>query len=560
MQQFFQTEHTTEGLFEKLSERLSRLVTAAVNYHSLIQPGRTLHYKVYMGEAWQYPRLTDISTLNGVCTDGATLLGEFDAISTVNPQSKFSPHYFAGDEQLLDQNVRYLLLTPDNATDEDVREHAPNQSRASRLYNRLEYEMPVTFDCVREALRAERERKSRRSIAEYQPNTVEVANAGETHHPWVEIQPGGRVPNAPKAVIVAMHWLQAGGAERWGMETIALAKEAGFIPIVLTDCDSHQPWITDPACDDALVLPLTQPLQERVGDPTILRALFEQFDIRGILIHHCQWMYDRAWWVKQYFPKTFIVDSLHIVEYVHNGGYPYESVARDHWIDLHHVISPQLEHWLEDVHKIAPSKVVDAPLIGLTSDSAGMHYSERRNSECMNVAFVGRMARQKRPEAFILVARALEQGNPGKFHFIMHGNGDMDAFTERLIERYRLQDVIERRPMSMPVADTYRDADVLLVASLNEGITLTTIEAITAGIPTLSANVGSQETLIPPQGLLRRMTSSFVHDAKCSLLHLYDNESDRYKLWEVEKQRLEAFSHKETADSLFRRLLNEWSK
>ena len=26
-----------------------------------------------------------------------------------------------------------------------------------------------------------------------------------------------------------MHWLQAGGAERWGMETIALAKEAGFI-------------------------------------------------------------------------------------------------------------------------------------------------------------------------------------------------------------------------------------------------------------------------------------------------------------------------------------------
>ena len=62
---------------------------------------------------------------------GATLLGEFDAISTVNPQSKFSPHYFAGDEQLLDQNVRYLLLTPDNATDEDVREHARTKVGAS---------------------------------------------------------------------------------------------------------------------------------------------------------------------------------------------------------------------------------------------------------------------------------------------------------------------------------------------------------------------------------------------------------------------------------------------
>lgn len=48
--------------------------------------------------------------------------------------------------------------------------------------------------------------------------------------------------------------------------------------------------------------------------------------------------------------------------------------------------------------------------------------------------------------------------------------------------------------MSIPVSRTYADADVLLVSSVNEGITLTTIEAISAGIPVLSANVGSQET------------------------------------------------------------------
>ncbi len=51
------------------------------------------------------------------------------------------------------------------------------------------------------------------------------------------------------------------------------------------------------------VIPLTQPLQYRVGNVPILRALFEQFDIRGIMIHHCQWMYDNAWWVKKYFPE-----------------------------------------------------------------------------------------------------------------------------------------------------------------------------------------------------------------------------------------------------------------
>lgn len=563
MCRFFQLEQDACEFLDSLSPRQRKLVTAAVNYHSLIQPGRTLHYRIYMGEKWQYPRLTDTSTLNGSCTetDGRQPIGEFDAVSTVNARSEFSPHYFAGDEQLLDHNIRYILLTPDDATDEDVWEHAPNGSRKVKLYNELEYRWPVAFDHVRELQRSERERKSRGSVVEYQPFTIDVANSNErNHHPWVEVQPGPRVPGARKAVIVAMHWLQAGGAERWGMETIQLAKEAGFLPIVLTDSDGHQPWITDPICEGALVIPLTMPLQYRVGDAPILRALFEQFDIRGIMIHHCQWMYDNAWWVKQYFPDVKIVDSLHIVEYMFRGGFPRESVAHDEWIDLHHVISPQLEHWMEDVHHIPASKVIDAPLVGLTADSKHVQYSERKDPKALNVAFIGRMTRQKRPDAFILVAKAMKQAAPGKFHFIMHGSGDMDTFTDGLIARYGLDDVIERRPMSIPVSRTYEDADVLLVSSVNEGITLTTIEAISAGVPVLSANVGSQETLVPPQGLLRRMTSSFIHDAKRSLEHLDSNETDRRKLWEVEKHRLETFSHKQTANSLFRQILNEWSK
>ena len=357
-----------------------------------------------------------------------------------------------------------------------------------------------------------------------------------------------------------MHWLQAGGAERWALETIELAKQNGLLPIVLTDRDSHQPWITEPSCNDALVIPLTQPLQDRVGDAPVLRALFEQFDIRAVVIHHCQWMYDKVWWVKTYFPETHIVDSLHIVEYVNLGGYPRESVARDEWIDLHHVISPQLERWMTVVHHIDARKVIDAPLVGLTADSEYAHYSERRNSKQFTVAFIGRTARQKRPEAFVLAAKALEKSRPGAFRFIMHGSGEMDAFVDRLIEQHGLQGIIERRSMEIPVSVTYADADALLVSSVNEGITLTTIEAISAGIPVFSANVGSQDTLIPPQGLLRRMTSEFVRDVKHSLLHVLDNEVDRRRLWEVERQRLDEFSHIESANDLYNRLFDDWSK
>ena len=561
MRHFFQVDEKDAAQIENLSKRMQRLVYGAVDYNSLIQPGRTLTYKLYMGEKWQYPRLTDTSTLSGNITEqmGLVPFMVFKATSVSRNQTDFSPHYFAGDDQILDHNVRHILLTPDDATDRDVELNHPVNSKAVKLYNTLESSMPTAFDVFRDAKRTMREHVGKKSIPMTMARNADNVNkAGKVQHPWVEVTPGRAPKGSPRAVVVAMHWFQAGGAERWALETVKLVRDAGFIPIVITDRDGHQPWIADPAFDDAILLPMTMPVQERPGDSPVLRALFEQFDIAGILIHHCQWMYDNAWWVKTHFPQTRIVDSLHIVEYYFHGGFPKESVAHDEWIDLHHVISPQLEHWLINDHQIAPEKVVDAPLVGLTADAKTPSFKERDKTKPFTVAYIGRMVRQKRPEAFILAAKAVNAAYPGKVRFIMQGNGDMDAFSDMMIKRYGLEEVIEHRALDAPVAQTYRDADALLISSINEGITLTSIEAISAGVPVLSANVGSQETLIPPKGLCRRMTSSFVHDAKSALSHILNNEEDRRKLWESELARLQKFSELESAEAYFKKMLKEW--
>ena len=561
MRHFFQVDEKDAAQIENLSKRMQRLVYGAVDYNSLIQPGRTLTYKLYMGEKWQYPRLTDTSTLSGDITEqmGLVPFMVFKATSVSRNQTDFSSHYFVGDDQILDHNVRHILLTPDDATDRDVELNHPVNSKAVKLYNTLESSMPTAFDVFRDAKRTMREHVGKKPIPMTMARSADNVNKAEkVQHPWVEVTPGRAPKGSPRAVVVAMHWFQAGGAERWALETVKLVRDAGFIPIVITDRDGHQPWITDPAFDDAILLPMTMPVQERPGDSPVLRALFEQFDIAGILIHHCQWMYDNAWWVKTHFPQTRIVDSLHIVEYYFHGGFPKESVAHDEWIDLHHVISPQLEHWLINDHQIAPEKVVDAPLVGLTADAKTPSFKERDKTKPFTVAYIGRMVRQKRPEAFILAAKAVNAAYPGKVRFIMQGNGDMDAFSDMMIKRYGLEEVIERRALDAPVAQTYRDADALLISSINEGITLTSIEAISAGVPVLSANVGSQETLIPPKGLCRRMTSNFVHDAKSALSHILNNEEDRRKLWESELARLQKFSELESAEAYFKKMLKEW--
>lgn len=561
MRHFFQVDEKDAAQIENLSKRMQRLVYGAVDYNSLIQPGRTLTYKLYMGEKWQYPRLTDTSTLSGDITEqmGLVPFMVFKATSVSRNQTDFSPHYFTGDDQILDHNVRHILLTPDDATDRDVELNHPVNSKAVKLYNTLESSVPTAFDVFRDTKRTIREHVGKKPIPMTMARSADNVNkAGKVQHPWVEVTPGRAPKGSPRAVVVAMHWFQAGGAERWALETVKLVRDAGFLPIVITDRDGHQPWIADPAFDDAILLPMTMPVQERPGDSPVLRALFEQFDIAGILIHHCQWMYDNAWWVKTHFPQTRIVDSLHIVEYYFHGGFPKESVAHDEWIDLHHVISPQLERWLINDHQIAPEKVVDAPLVGLTADAKTPSFKERDKTKPFTVAYIGRMVRQKRPEAFILAAKAVNAAYPGKVRFIMQGNGDMDAFSDMMIKRYGLEEVIERRALDAPVAQTYRDADALLISSINEGITLTSIEAISAGVPVLSANVGSQETLIPPKGLCRRMTSNFVHDAKSALSHILNNEEDRRKLWESELARLQKFSELESAEAYFKKMLKEW--
>lgn len=178
----------------------------------------------------------------------------------------------------------------------------------------------------------------------------------------------------------------------------------------------------------------------------------------------------------------------------------------------------------------------------------------------LTVAFVGRMARQKRPEAFVLAARALNKRYPGCFHFILHGDGELDTFVTELITRYGLEHVIERRSMNVPAQQTYDDADVLLISSVNEGITLTTIEALANGVPVLSTDVGSQRTVIPESALLPRMTSQFVRASVKALVALRENENLRSQLWEEETHQLNNFAQLESADALFTRLFKEWSK
>lgn len=547
-----------EPLRAQLDERQRRLVLSAVAFHSLVNPGRTLTYTIHMGEDYQYPRLTDEGAFTGVITDRAPLIGSFSARSRVEAVSDFPEQVFGSRGRLLrDSNQRHLLLTPVGATDETVRRHW-SSSWQERLYDFLEEYHPIVLDEVRNFFwrRFERERDRAKDRRDYLKE-LEVIRRRFPQPIEIPMPVGMTRRDAPPAVIIAMHWLQAGGAERWALETIRIVREAGMLPIVLTDRDSHQPWITREELDGALVLCLSHPIPSLPADEPLLRALLEQFDVRGVLVHHCQWLYDRLPWLRRARPDLEVIDSLHVLEF--GGGFPRAAAVVSGSISLHHVISSQLKSWLVTRRSISPGKIVLAPLVNLTTGGLALSASPTRtDGPPLTLAFVGRLAKQKRPDSFlVLVREAVKAGIPVRA--VMHGDGEMQGVVGRIISRYGLNDVVELRTPQTPVEVTLAEANLLVVTSSNEGITLTTFEALAAGIPVLSTDVGAQAEIVPPDALLPRPVRPMVEAAVTALRRLVEPDA-REDLLLRERAALARLETNESADIWMKDVVARWAR
>lgn len=532
-------------LTSELDQRQQALLTGAINYHSLVNPGSDLEYHVYLSVDEEYPRLTDTSTLDGRWAPEAQFMGTFNVHSKVRGKTRPDAAYDERAKQYVSETgQRFLRLSP--SVPNDAKARAAEELRVSqRLYNRLEQDHTQLLDFLRETLIRGREldllrRRARTDGASFFGTPEERRNFD-----FPLVRPAPPQPGASKAILFGLHWLQTGGAERWAFETIQIAKDEGFLPIVITDQLSHHYWATRPELDGCLLLPLTMPLQRWHGDEPLLRFLAETFDLRAVFIHHCMWLYTRLPWIKKYLPHLPVVDGLHIIEYK-GGGYPGVAVTFDDYVDIHHVISPQLVEWLTENQGVHPDKVILAPLVGLTTDElAG--FQRRLSPNIFTIAFVGRLARQKRPDIFLIAAQKLHQAYPD-VRFIMHGDGELAPLVDQQIAARGLEDVIERRGEGIPVSQTLAESDVLLLTSTNEGLALTVLEAIAAGIPAVSTRVGSQDTLVPEDALLPRPVGRLIRQAIPLIGRLKGDEDARQDLWERERAALEDFAALPTAE------------
>lgn len=538
-----------------LSERERRLLVGALNFHALMAPQRTLRIHLYDGSVETTPRLTDDSTFDGLSRNNRHRIESFDIVSSVSVEEREPELTEAVSARLVASPARHLHVSSDDVLDSDpYRPQRPGL--IGGIARSVKSRAPLLYDDARDLSLLRFRRKLTTAI---EPRDYEAEfRRGGAHEDEVIVPAGPTLEGAQKAVIIGLHWFELGGAELWAFETVRLVREAGLLPIVLTNRDSHQPWVTRPELDGALLIPFSEPTvqSQTAGVEPLLRSLLRTFDVRGVVIHHNQWLYDRVAWIAASRPGIPIIDSTHIVEYT-GGGYPLSSAIASKSITTHHVISPSLARWMTDVQRIPADRVVMAPLGGLTVKPKDAVFRPRAAGEQFTVAFIGRMARQKAPEVFITMARRLmRQGY--SLRFILHGGGELSSWVDDIIEAEGLTADIVRRTSDTPVAETLDEAHVLVVSSHNEGLTLTTLEAIAHGVPVISTDVGAQSDIIPASALVPRHARLAARRLAEAVAPLVDDEEAREALWRKERKAEKKLLSQQSASSWFKEEVGSW--
>jgi len=116
------------------------------------------------------------------------------------------------------------------------------------------------------------------------------------------------------------------------------------------------------------------------------------------------------------------------------------------------------------------------------------------------VTIVGRLTAIKQHELFLRIAREVHIWQPSAL-FVIVGDGDRRTELEALASQLGLRDQVRFLGWRKDLTTVYGAADVCVLTSRNEGTPVAVIEALAAGVPVVSTDVGGVRDVIDDPAL-----------------------------------------------------------
>ncbi|MFN0122292.1 MAG: glycosyltransferase family 4 protein, partial [Blastocatellia bacterium] len=273
---------------------------------------------------------------------------------------------------------------------------------------------------------------------------------------------------------------------------------------IVTTLHGQDSWLAGFAALTPDIFPLHRFL--RFPDyPRFISYLIQSRRYDAVLISNSYLGYQLVPWLRSRFPQTAILDYLHsIPDNWKNGGYPRAAVNQMDQLDLTVTSSRQLTGWLTE-QGMCPDRV-DTCTINIDPDEwdpsaydrAALRESLEIPPELPVILHAARLNGEKQPE---LLTDVLHQVRQEGFEFIclIAGDGPCRPELESRIREKRM-DFIRLLGEADPqrIRELLAMADIFLLPSRYEGISLAIYEAMSMEVVPVSADVGGQKELVTP--------------------------------------------------------------
>ena len=144
------------------------------------------------------------------------------------------------------------------------------------------------------------------------------------------------------------------------------------------------------------------------------------------------------------------------------------------------------------------------------------------------IVFAGRICEQKRPDMLAKILKSVYDSDL-VFRALIIGDGEQRGTLEKLLRQYRLTSNVQ---MLGTVSherwlDILAASDILLMPSQYEGISITLLEAMAAGVVPVVAKVGGQEEIVSPDvGMLIPHGANELQEYLGAIRRLLNNSAE----------------------------------
>lgn len=161
-------------------------------------------------------------------------------------------------------------------------------------------------------------------------------------------------------------------------------------------------------------------------------------------------------------------------------------------------ISHQNQQFLSKYYSLSKTEI---PVVYNPVELAKFDDLEPRTNEDFTFITAGRFSAQKNQRIMLCAfAEFLKKGHDAKL--IMLGKGEEEENLKALSEELEISDRIDFAGFVVNVEDYLTNADVFLLSSDYEALPLALLEAMAAGLPIISTDVGGVRDIVTDNGLL----------------------------------------------------------